>query len=236
MAIRKKFIDVEIPMINESVSVLGTPESLHKKTIKLDMSRKLRGKNLEITFEIFNQDNQLKAFPKKMIIMKAYIRRATRKGTSYVEESFETKCADIRARVKPLLITRKKVSRVVRKNLRNTTKEWLINYAKEKNYIFICEEILSGELQRALLPKLKKIYPLAFCDIRIFETRELEKADFGKKAKEVKVEEKEKKEIIETEAKIKEEKVKEEKPKTKKKEVVKKEKEKSPKKSKPIKK
>ena len=69
MAIRKKFIEVEIPMIKENISVLGTPESLNKKTIKLDMSRKLRGKNLEISFQILNPEGALKAFPKKMVIM-----------------------------------------------------------------------------------------------------------------------------------------------------------------------
>jgi len=180
MATRKKFIQVEVPLINEVIEVLGTPETLHKKSIKLDLSRKLKGKNLEITFKIFNQDNELAAFPKKMLISRSYISRAVRKGTSYVEDSLKIKAKDIRLTIKPLLVTRKKVSRVVRKNLRNTAKEFLIEYTKEKNYLDICEESLSGELQQKLLPKLKKVYPLSFCDIRILETKELEKADLGK--------------------------------------------------------
>ena len=31
-----------------------------------------------------------------------------------------------------------------------------------------------------MLPKLKKVYPLSFCDIRVFETKELEKIDMEK--------------------------------------------------------
>lgn len=179
MASRKKFIEVELPLIGETVTVAGTPESLNKKTIKIDMSRKLRGKNLEIKFQIFNQDGKLTAHPKKIQIMNSYIKRITRKHTSYVEDSFEAKCADIRCRIKPLFITRKKVSRAVRNNLRNTAKEWILEKVAEKNFLKVCEEILHNELQKELLPKLKKIYPLAFCDIRTIETKDLEKADLG---------------------------------------------------------
>ena len=195
MASRKKFIEIEIPLLNEIVTAAGTPEFLNKKIIKIDMSRKLRGKNLEIKFQIFNKNGKLTAHPKKIQIMQSYIRRATRKHTSYVEDSFETKCSDIRARIKPILVTRKKISRAVKNNLRKTTKEWLIEKTSQKKFIEICEEILSGELQKELLPKLKKIYPLAFCEIKTIETKELEKIKFENKKKLVEKEEIETKEI-----------------------------------------
>ena len=178
MAIKKKFIEVEIPAIETTIRVLGTPEELDKKTIKLDLSRKMRGKGIEVIFKIQNSEGKLTAFPKKIQLIKSYIQRMMRKRTSYVEDSFITPCKDIRIIIKPLLITRKKVSRAVRRNLRNTAKEFLIKYLSERNYLEICDEILAGELQRTLLPKLKKVYPLSFSDIRIFETKELEKAKF----------------------------------------------------------
>ena len=98
-----------------------------------------------------------------------------RKRVDYVEDSFKTSCKDIRVTIKPFLITRKKVSRAVRKNLRNTTKEFLIEYLKEKTYNELCIELLDGTLSKTMLPKLKKIYPLSFCDIRVFETKDIEK-------------------------------------------------------------
>jgi ribosomal protein S3AE len=177
MAERKKFIDVEIPLIDSTIQVLGTPEDLDKRTVKLDLSRRMRGKGINITFTIFNQEGRLLAFPKKMELVKAYILRMMRKRIDYVEDSFEAQCKDIRAIVKPFLITRKKVSRAVRRNLRNTAKEFLLGYLKERNYNEICEELADSILQKNLLPKLKKVYPLSFCDLRVFETKEIEKID-----------------------------------------------------------
>jgi ribosomal protein S3AE len=159
---------------------LGTAEELHKKTIKLDLTRQLRGKGLTVKLRIFNQEGKLVAIPNKMELVTSYVRRMMRKRTDYVEDSFQARCADVRVTIKPLLITRKKVSRAVRKNLRNTAREFILEYIKEKDFIEICNEILDGTLQKAMLPRLKKVYPLSFSDIRVFETKELEKIDMEK--------------------------------------------------------
>lgn len=175
MAERKKYIETKVPFLGETLRILGTPEELHNKTIQLDLTRKLRGKGLTIKLRIFNMEGKLYAIPNSLKLSSSYIRRMIRKRTNYVEDSFQTRCSDIKVTFKPHLITRKKVSRVVRKNLRNTTKEFITEYCKEKNYMTVCQEIFDGTLQKTLLPKLKKIYPLSFCDIRVFETKELEK-------------------------------------------------------------
>ena len=44
----------------------------------------------------------------------------------------------------------------------------------------VAQDIFDGTLQKTLLPKLKKVYPLSFCDIRVFETKELQKIDIQK--------------------------------------------------------
>jgi ribosomal protein S3AE len=219
MAIKKKFIKIELPLLNEEIMALGTPETLDKKTIKIDLSRKLRGRSLEATFLVRNEDEKLVGYPKKLELTRQYIIRMMRKRVNYVEDSFEASCNDIECTIKPFLITRKKVSRAIRHNLRKTTKEFIIEYIKEKNYLDVCENILYAELQKEMSLKLKKIYPLSFCEIRILETKNLEKADKTIKEKttregdlegnEESVEEKEpiKEEIIEEEKeKIEEEK------------------------------
>ncbi len=183
MAVRKKYIEVELPLINEVVSVFGTPESLKGKVIKMDLTRKLKGKSLEVDFKIFEQNQNLIGLPKKMNLMKFYIRKMMRKRVDYVEDSFKTKTADLEVIIKPFLITRKKVSRAIRKNLRNTAREFLIEYVKEKNYLEVCKDILETKLQKEMLPKLKKIYPLSFCEIRVFETKELDKLELEKQEK-----------------------------------------------------
>jgi len=180
MAERKKYIEVQVPILNTTTRVLGTPENLHNKTIKMDLTRQLRGKGLTIKLRILNQEGNLIAIPNNLELSTSYIKRMMRKRVDYVEDSFLVKCADIRATIKPFLITRKKVSRIVRKNLRNTAKEFIIEYAKERDYNELCNEILSGTFQKTMLPKLKKVYPLSFCEIRKFETKELEKIDIEK--------------------------------------------------------
>jgi ribosomal protein S3AE len=183
MAIKKRFIKVEIPLIEENVMILGTPETANNKTIKLDLSRKLRGRSLEATFVLINAKEQLTGYPKKLELMKQYILRMMRKRANYVEDSFEAQCKDISCTVKPFLITRKKVSRAIRNNLRTTAREFIIEYTKNKNYLEVCERTFYMELQKEMLPKLKKVYPLSMCEIRVIETKNLKKADFTEEKK-----------------------------------------------------
>jgi len=180
MAERKKYIEVQVPFLGESLRVLGTPQDLDNKTIKLDLTRKLRGKGLTVKLRIINREGKLFAIPNSLTLASSYIIRMMRKRTNYVEDSFQARCSDIRVTFKPHLITRKKVSRVVRKNLRNTCREFILEYSKERDFITLCQEIFDGTLQKTLLPKLKKVYPLSFCDIRVFETKELLKIDIEK--------------------------------------------------------
>jgi ribosomal protein S3AE len=180
MAEKKKFIETRLPLINSETRVLGSVEELKGKTIKLDLTRKLRGKGLNVKFKIFEIDGELIGIPYQMELIGAYIRRMMRKRADYVEDSFKAQCADIRVTIKPFLITRKRVSRAVRRNLRNTTREFLVEYIKDKDYNTICDELIDGDLQKLMLPKLKKVYPLSLCDIRVFETKELDKIDVRK--------------------------------------------------------
>jgi ribosomal protein S3AE len=218
MAVRKKFIDVDLPLLEDSISLLGTPETLNGKTVKVDLSRKLRGKSLEVIFRIYNQ-NGLYGLPKNLNLMKFFIRRMIRKRSSYIEDSFKAKCADLEVEIKPFLISRKRISRAVRANLRRTAKDFLINYIKEKSYLDACREIVSGQLQKEMLPKLKKVYPLSFCEIRVFQATNMNdlKFDYVKKekvkeeAKEIEVQQKEEEtETQETEEKTQETEKKEE--------------------------
>ena len=170
MALKKKFMDISLPLTGDSFTALGTIESLVGKTIKLDLTRKLRGKGLEITFLIVEKDGKLIGLPKSFILIKSYIRRIMRTGTSYVEDSFKAQSKDGEVTMKPFLLTRKKVSRAVRNHLRQVAREQLLEIAKDKTFSELTEEVYSGNLQKSLIPKLKKVYPLAFCDLRVFET------------------------------------------------------------------
>jgi ribosomal protein S3AE len=173
---RKKFQSVEIPLTNSKVELIGNSiEDLKDKTIKLDLTRQLKGKSVEAIG--------------KIRLMPYFIKRMIRKRISYVEDSFETPSQENMIIIKPFLITRKKVSRAVRKALRNRTKNWVEDYIAERTNDEIFNEILSNKMQRSLSLILKKTYPLSLCEIRILEIkRPLEKEEIPKIKKKEEIE------------------------------------------------
>ena len=169
MAEKKKFFSVELPLIGEKAEVLAfSEEDLAGRTLKIDLTRKLRGKSTEIIFKLKQENKKIRAFPIRLYVLGYFIRRMMRKSIDYVEDSFIAECKDSLLIIKPFLITRKKVSRAVRKALRNKAKEEINNAIKEKISEEIFSELLSGRFQKSLSLKLKKIYPLALCEIRDF--------------------------------------------------------------------
>jgi len=167
MALKKKFFEIELPSIKQKTDLFGmTEKEFVGRTIKIDMTRRLRGKSLEITFKIKEDKDKIKAEPIRLHLLGYFIRRMLRKSIDYVEDSFNAEAKDAILKIKPFLITRQKVSRKVRTALRNKTKEEIEKEIKEKNYEDFFSELLSGKFQKELSLKLKKIYPLAFCDIR----------------------------------------------------------------------
>ncbi|MFH1308131.1 MAG: hypothetical protein ABIH72_04725 [archaeon] len=164
---KKKFLEVQIPLIKTEIKVLAEePKDVEGRNIKLDLTRQLRGKSIEATFKIKIEDKKLVAETIRLLVMPYFIRRMMRKSTSYVEDSFETDAKDYKIRIKTLLITRKKVHRSVRKALRIATKEYLMEYVRDKKTEEIFSEIISSRLQKPMSQKLKKIYPLGLCEIR----------------------------------------------------------------------
>ena len=204
MTRRRKFIDVEIPFTNSKISLIANSiEELENQTIKLDLTRQLRGKSLEATYKIKIKDEKPVPYPVKLKLLPYFIRRMIRKRISYVEDSFETPSQESMIRIKPFIITRKKVSRVVRKTIRNQARNWLEDYIAGKKDSEIFTEILANKMQKPLSLRLKKTYPLSLCEIRIIEIkRPLEANEIPKIEKEKEIKE-EKTQIEDIEEEIK---------------------------------
>ncbi len=167
---KKKFFEIELPLINKSSALYSYDlQSLNNRYIAYDLTRALRGKGLEIKFKVIVENNQIRSVPRQLRLVSYFLRRMIRKGTNYVEDSFSIKCKDAQLRVKPFLITRKKVSRAVRNALRIKAKEEISNYIEKKDVNQIFDDILKNKLQKELSLKLKKIYPLSLCEIRVIK-------------------------------------------------------------------
>jgi ribosomal protein S3AE len=165
---KKRFFEVEMPIINKETPLQAYElEDLKGRNITYDLTRILKGKNLMITLQVNIEEGKAIGHPIKVHLLPGYIRRMMRKGTNYVEDSFTAQCKDNQVRIKPFLITRRKVSRAVRKALRNKAKENLIEYAKNKTSEELFEDLMRNTLQRELSLRLKKTYPLSLCEIRI---------------------------------------------------------------------
>jgi len=175
--VKKKFYDVEVPLISTKVGLYAaSEEELDGRSVKIDLTRSLRGKSLELKFKINFVDGKLKGMPISARLIQGYIRKVMRRGTDYVEDSFDGNTRDKEVRIKPFLITRKRVSRTVRNVLRENAKKFLQGHLKTRTAEEIFEEILTNKIQKEMASKLKKVYPLAMCEVRVFEVvGELEK-------------------------------------------------------------
>jgi ribosomal protein S3AE len=170
---KKKFFDVKIPIVNMQTQMYAYEISdLDGRFLKYDLTRILRGKSIILTLKIKAKGEEVTTTPTKMVLMPYFVRRMVRKGTNYIEDSFAAECKDAKLKIKPLLVTRKKVSRAVRNALRVKAREELIDYAKTKSSEEIFNDILNNQLQKPLSMKLKKIYPLSLCEIRVLESKE----------------------------------------------------------------
>lgn len=166
--LQKTFFEVKAPLTSAKISLYGSaPEEFEGKVVRLDLTRSLRGKNLEVLMRVKNQEGVLIAEPIATSVFGSYIRRMMRKGADYVEDSFVAQCKDASLIVKPFLITRNKVSRAVRNSLRETAREFLTAYLTPRISLELFTDVMTNKIQKELSLKLKKIYPLALCEIRV---------------------------------------------------------------------
>jgi len=168
--IKKRFYEVDAPMTASKVHLYAaSQEELDGRIVKLDLTRSLKGRGFELKLKVNAKGDEIKSTPISLKLASSYVRRVMRKGTDYVEDSFEAECKDNKVRIKPLLISRNRVSRAVLRALREGARKNLLAYSKTRSCEELFTEIMSNKLQRQLLLKLKKVYPLALCEIRSFE-------------------------------------------------------------------
>ncbi|MBS3083993.1 hypothetical protein J4423_04270 [Candidatus Pacearchaeota archaeon] len=168
--VRKKFFDVSIPLTASKVKLYASNEQeLNNRVANIDMTKNLKGKNVELKARIIYKDGKLDSELVSLIVLPSYIRRTMRRGIDYIEDSFKTSCKDAELIIKPFMITRNHISRNLRKEVRNATRKFLEGYSNIKTVKELFSELMTNKLQRSISLKVKKIYPLAFCEIRWIE-------------------------------------------------------------------
>lgn len=175
VVLKKQYFDVKLELLNSIVPLLALKsEALEGRTVKLDMTKLLKGKGAEGKFIVKKKDSSLIGEIYSFRLHPSYVKRLIGHSISIVEDSFVCKAKDAEIRLKPFLITRKKVHRSVRKALRNAAQEFLKKTAAEKTRDKLFQAVLVGIIQKTLSAKLKKIYPLAVCEIRVLKVEKKE--------------------------------------------------------------
>lgn len=161
-----KFIKVDLPILNQEVHVLAKElKELENKNVFMDLTRDLKGKSAEAIFRLHVSGDKVEASMERLHVFPFFIRRMMRKSIDYVQDSFDVKAKDASLRVKPFLITRKKVHRSVQTAIRNKAKEEIDQYFQSRPVTEIFTDLLSGKFQKHLSLTIKKIYPLTLCDL-----------------------------------------------------------------------
>ena len=169
---KKRFFDVEIPILKKETQLQAYElNELEGRILSYDLTRLLRGKNMLAQFKVSVKQDKAEASPIDVKILPSFIRRMVRKGTHQVDDSFVVETKEGKVIIKPFLITRRKVPRAIRTALRNSAKEILTDYAKERTPFQMFEDVLKNSLQKELSIRLKKIYPLSLCEIRILKIK-----------------------------------------------------------------
>jgi len=167
---KKRFFEVDVPTIRKETHLQAfEPEEIEGKTIKYDLTRLLKGKNVILYLKVRKDGEKFVAHPMKIETVHSSLGRIVRRGTDYVEDSFLADCRDYQLNIKPFLITRRKVHRSIRKALRNKAREEIIADIKSKSAEGIFDDLIRNHMQKELSLKLKKIYPLSACEIRVLE-------------------------------------------------------------------
>jgi len=168
--IKKSFYTVEAPITASKIQLYSTSaEELNNKTVKIDLTKSLRGKSLVLKLRIKESEGKLTGVPESLELLGSYVRKIMRRGTDYVEDSFETECQNSRIKIKPFMITRRRVSRTILRLLRETARKNIEAYVKTRTVEEIISDIITNKLSKQLVPKLKKVYPLALFEIRVFD-------------------------------------------------------------------
>ncbi|MFC1686184.1 hypothetical protein ACFLZZ_04170 [Nanoarchaeota archaeon] len=167
---RLKTYWVEVPELNQKFAILTSkPDTIPGKLIKLDLTRMLKGRSMEANLLVQKEGDKYFGDFVATKVAQSYIKRMMRKNISWIEDSFVVKSKDQQLRVKPFMITKKRIHRSVRKKLRETTKELLIKFISESKTKDVFEAVIRGGFQREVSSQLKKIYPLAFFEIRVLK-------------------------------------------------------------------
>ncbi len=224
---KKKWVPIVAPkLLGEKPigeSYLGEAQEALERTVKVNLMQvtgDIKSQSAAVRFRISEyKDHKLHTSLIGYNFLPSSIKRMVRRRMTRVDDSLVLSTKDnVQIRIKPMLLTRGKVSKLVEYKLRAALKEELTGFVTKTPYDELFLSVLKNRLQSELKSKFNKIHPVRAILIRVLEetTQEVVRA---KPKKPVAVEKKPEEPVVEEK---KEEKAEEPKPEEKKKEEEKK--------------
>ena len=175
---KKKWIALVAPRefnnLEIGESLCSEPKELIGKVVAVNLSSLIsdpRKQNIRIRFRV-NDVKEEKATTEIIgyEILPAYIKRVVRRGRGKIEDSFICESKDkVRMRIKPLILTKNKTKKSILSTLRKMTREFFIKNLENVNYSEVIRALIANKFQREIKNYLKKVYPIAICEIKILK-------------------------------------------------------------------
>ena len=160
--------EIVLEIIDKKVELSSLKkENLLGKIITIDLTKSSKGKGCEAKFKVSAEGDSLIGKICFFGIYPSYIKRSIGRNISIIESSDVCEAKDAKIRIKPFLITRRIVHKSIRSALRKECLNLIKKFVSAHNYCQVFQAIISSSLQHSLSKKLKKIYPLAVCEIRV---------------------------------------------------------------------
>ncbi|MEM4397820.1 MAG: hypothetical protein QW757_04320 [Candidatus Woesearchaeota archaeon] len=209
---KKSWIKIFSPKNMGSVEIGETyvedPNSCIGRTVKVNLMQltgDIKSQTVDVKFEIINaNENKLETRIIGYYFSQSTIKRLVRRNMSRIDDSIVVRTKDDKLlRVKPLALTRSKVSKMIQYSIRMLLRTELINFVSKNDYETVFSSVVKYNLQKELRDKLNKIYPLKNLEIRVLEeekNKTVKETEMPKKRSELKAKKKK-----ENEEEIKEE-------------------------------
>lgn len=155
-------------------TLCSEPKELIGRVVAVNLGSLIRDpkkQNIRVRFRV--NDVKEERASTKIIgyeVLPAYIKRAIRRGRSKIEDSFICQSKDkVRIKIKPLILTRNKTKKSILNDLRKMAREFFVKNVEKINYSDVIGAVVASKFQREIKNYLKKIYPIAICEIKILK-------------------------------------------------------------------
>jgi len=185
---------------------LGKKITVNLMTILKDMKKQ----GISVTFAITGQkEEKVETEIIGFKFLNSAVKRMIRRNRNKIDDSFLAETRDgKKLRIKPLITTRSRTVKSVQSKIRKSIKVYLLEEIKKITKDQFMSALIFHKFQRSMYERLKKIYPIASCEVRWVIVLEKERYGASKPAP---VEEKPvEKEVKKESAPVKEEAPKEE--------------------------